>query len=179
MIFMERSRNIPIFNIPGMLFWNISRNFLGNFLRIFRKYIMGMFAKYSTNIYLLDGLRACEKFTGQKYIYQFIRNKPKFVEPVQFNLGVDKDNKSDSIQYMPILSTLKVLLKHEDILGSVLDQENDKEGNGRLRTYKDGTACRSNEFFSLDKNSFQLVLYHDFGNANLLANIRFQSTRVC
>ena len=51
--------------------------------------------------------RTCEKFTGQKCLSQFIRNKPKFIEPIEFNLGVDKDNKSDSIQYVTILSTLK------------------------------------------------------------------------
>ena len=30
-IFMEQPGNIPIFNIPGTLFWNIQRNFIGNF----------------------------------------------------------------------------------------------------------------------------------------------------
>ena len=51
-IFIEHSRNVPIFNIPGTLFQNIPRNLIGNFLRIFRKHIMGMFHEYSTNIYL-------------------------------------------------------------------------------------------------------------------------------
>ena len=30
-ISMEQPGNIPIFNIPGTLFWNIPRNFIGNF----------------------------------------------------------------------------------------------------------------------------------------------------
>ena len=34
-IFMEQSENIPIFNIPGTLFQNIPRNFIGNFFRIY------------------------------------------------------------------------------------------------------------------------------------------------
>ena len=59
--------------------------------------------------------RACEKFTCQKSLSQFIRNNTKFVKPVEFKLGVNKDSKSDSIQYVSILSTLKVLLEHEDI----------------------------------------------------------------
>ena len=71
---------------------------------------------------------------------------------------------------MSILPTLKVLLEHEHVLGSVLDQGNDKEGNGRLRTFKDGTTYRRNELFSLDKNSSQLVLYRDFGTVNPLGN---------
>ena len=36
-------------------FGNIPRNFIGNFFRIYREYIMGMFHKYYTNIYLPGG----------------------------------------------------------------------------------------------------------------------------
>ena len=54
-IFMERSGNIPIFNIPGTLFGNIPRNFIGNFFLAFREYIMGMFHEYSTKVYLPSG----------------------------------------------------------------------------------------------------------------------------
>ena len=32
--FMEQPGNIPTFNIPGTLFRNISRDFIGNFFRI-------------------------------------------------------------------------------------------------------------------------------------------------
>ena len=46
---MEQSGNIPIFNIPGTLFRNIPRNFIGNFFRIFWEYIMGMFREYFAN----------------------------------------------------------------------------------------------------------------------------------
>ena len=53
---MEHSGNIPIFNIPGTLFGNIPRNFIGNFFGI-REYIMAMFHECSTNIYLLGGFK--------------------------------------------------------------------------------------------------------------------------
>ena len=53
---MEYSGNIPILNIPGTLFGNIPRNFIGKPFRIFREYIMGMFHEYSTNIYFPGGL---------------------------------------------------------------------------------------------------------------------------
>ena len=36
-IFMEQSGNVPIFSIPGTLFRNIHRNFIGNFLRIYSR----------------------------------------------------------------------------------------------------------------------------------------------
>ena len=49
-IFTEQSGNIPIFNIPGMLFRNILRNSTGNFFRIYWEHLKGMFHEYSTNI---------------------------------------------------------------------------------------------------------------------------------
>ena len=50
---MEHSGNIPTFNIPRTLFGKIPQNFIGNFLQIFREYIMGMFQEYSINICLV------------------------------------------------------------------------------------------------------------------------------
>ena len=38
---MEQPGNIPIFNIPGTLFWNIRQNFIGNFFRIYWEYLKG------------------------------------------------------------------------------------------------------------------------------------------
>ena len=46
-ILMEQSGNIPVFNIPGILFRNIPRNSIGNFFRIYWEYLMGMFHEYS------------------------------------------------------------------------------------------------------------------------------------
>ena len=43
---MEQSGNIPVFNIPGTLFRNIPRNFVGNFSEYTRK----ISRKCSTNI---------------------------------------------------------------------------------------------------------------------------------
>ena len=51
-IFMKQSGNIPIYNIPGTLFRNITRNFIGNFFQIYWEYFMGMVHEYSTNICL-------------------------------------------------------------------------------------------------------------------------------
>ena len=54
-IFMEKSGNIPIFNIPGTLFRNILRNFSENFFRNMLGCLKGMFHKYFTNMYLPGG----------------------------------------------------------------------------------------------------------------------------
>ena len=52
---MKQSGNILTFNIPGALFGNVTRNFVGNFFRIFWECIMAMFHEYSKNIYLPGG----------------------------------------------------------------------------------------------------------------------------
>ena len=46
---------IPIFIIPGALFGNIPRNFIGSIYQIFRKYTMGILHEYFTSIYLPSG----------------------------------------------------------------------------------------------------------------------------
>ena len=55
---MEHPGNIPTFNIPGTLFRNIRRNFIGNFFWIYQEYIVGMLHQYSTNRYL-PGVCVC------------------------------------------------------------------------------------------------------------------------
>ena len=65
---------------------------------------------------------ACKKFSSEKEaLSQFIKQKENFVEAVEIVLGVDpENNKQDTIQYVPILSTLNILLSHEDDLSFVL-----------------------------------------------------------
>ena len=113
--------------------------------------------------------RVCERFRGEKFLSEFIKFKEQFVEPVEINLGWDNvTQKCDSIQYVVIISTLKVLLKHEDVLASILSQKN-QENDDRLRTYQDGKAFHRNRLFSSKQNSLQLLLYHDdFGTVNPL-----------
>ena len=78
--------------------------------------------------------------------------------------------KFDSIRYVPIISILKVLLKHEDVLAPILHQNN-QENDDRLRTYQDGKAFHKNKLFSSKQNSLQLILYHDdFETVNPLGN---------
>ena len=64
---------------------------------------------------------ACKKSSSEKVLSQFIKQKDNLVEPVEILLGADPEsNKQDTIQYVLILSTLNVLLSHEDLLSFVL-----------------------------------------------------------
>ena len=65
---MEYPGNIPTFNIPGTLFRNIRRNFIGNFFWIYQEYIVGMLHQYSTNRYL-PGVCVCVCVYVCVYVY--------------------------------------------------------------------------------------------------------------
>ena len=45
-IFMEQPGNFPILNIPGILFRNITRNFIGNFVRISQANVPRIFLEH-------------------------------------------------------------------------------------------------------------------------------------
>uniref|UniRef100_A0A7M6DS12 Uncharacterized protein n=1 Tax=Clytia hemisphaerica TaxID=252671 RepID=A0A7M6DS12_9CNID len=55
---------------------------------------------------------AFNKFKGAKALSQFTENKPQYVEPIEITLGNNSKGGIDTYQYVPILSTLSVLLKH-------------------------------------------------------------------
>ena len=115
--------------------------------------------------------RVCERFREDKSLSEFIKSKEEFLKPVEINLGWDNvTQKFDSIQYVSIISTLKILLKHEDVLASILHQNN-QEKDDRLRTYRDGKVFHRNRLLSSKQNSLQLILCHDdFETVNPLGN---------
>ena len=54
-----------------------------------------------------------------------LQGKSLYVTPTQINIGSDPiSQKQEFIQYVPLFSTLEVILQHEDVL-SVLYAEND------------------------------------------------------
>ena len=115
--------------------------------------------------------RVCERFREDKSLSEFIKSKEEFLKPVEINLGWDNvTQKFDSIQYVSIISTLKILLKDEDVLTSILHQNN-QEKDDRLRTYRDGKVFHRNRLLSSKQNSLQLILCHyDFETVNPLGN---------
>ena len=56
-------------------------------------------------------VKACRKFTGQKSLSTYIKAKKCFVEPKELQVGFNPGTaKEDSVQYIPIFETLKILL---------------------------------------------------------------------
>ena len=113
-----------------------------------------------------------KKFSSKKVLSQFIKQKENFVNSVEIVLGVDpENNKQDTIQYVPILPTLNVLLFHEDVLTFVLNPEQENSKSGYLHTFRDGEALKNNDLFRTSQNCLKIVFYHDdLGTVNSLGN---------
>ena len=92
-----------------------------------------------------------------------------YIESVERVVGFDHErNKPDSVQYVPILSSIKTLLQHENVLGCIYCDQNLQTGT--INKYTQGSICQKNEPFS-NFLSLQLILYHDdFGVSNPLRN---------
>ena len=113
---------------------------------------------------------AFQKFSGKKALSNYIKGKAEYISPVQINIGMNTEyQKPDSIQYIPLFSTLKMLLQHEDVLGEVVASSNMNHEN--LQSFSDGSSFKNNALFNSEKQSLQVVLYHDdFNVANPLGN---------
>ena len=114
--------------------------------------------------------RSCSRFIGKKALTQYIKKKACYVEPQEVAIGFDEiKQKNDTVQYIPVLETLKIVMSHEDVLGTVLQSR--QSTNGRLYSFNDGAVYKGNKLFSAVKNALELVLYHDdFNVINPLGN---------
>ncbi len=113
---------------------------------------------------------AFAKFKGAKALSQFTENKPEYVEPTEIVLGKNKKGGNDSYQYVPILSTLSVLLKHEDLFAEVV-ANSQTVSDGTLRDFKDGSVFKEHPLFNNEPLALQIILYHDdFNTVNPLGN---------
>lgn len=98
--------------------------------------------------------------------------KQGYVAPKEITLIGD-----DKIVYVPILETLNVLLKHDDIKGEVFS-DRPKVGDS-IESFKDSESFQSNSFFSRNKPTLRLKLYTDeFQIVNPLGN-KARAHKIC
>ena len=93
-IFMEQLGNILIFNIRWTLFRSIPPNFIGNFFRIFREYVMGMFHKYSTNnipVTLFGNIPRNFMENFFRIFWEYIMGMKELNQKCRFVLGMEYD----------------------------------------------------------------------------------------
>ena len=111
---------------------------------------------------------ACKHFTGEKSLSNFVQNKKEFIESQELIIGFDPvTDKNDTVQYVSILRTLRLLLSHEDVLGEVV-KGTTEHTEGVVRSYNDGEMWTENVLFTSDETSLQLILYHDTSVLSIL-----------
>ena len=73
-------------------------------------------------------------------------------------MGFDPvSQKEDSIQYVPIESTLRAILSHEDVLALILQQN--KNNNGVYKSFRNGAAYKNNLFLNSTPSVFEVCIY--------------------
>ena len=122
-------------------------------------------------------VKACRKFTGQKSLSTYIKAKKCFVEPKELQVGFNPETgKADSVQYIPVFETLKILLSKEDIFIYHIEQQNTVTANfnlssdDTLKSFQNGKAFYENRLLNSNKKTVELILYHDFNVVNPLGN---------
>jgi hypothetical protein len=110
----------------------------------------------------------------------YVKEHFPYVAPVEHVLGYTQKTKTrngvhkvvqspDTLQYVPILKTLKAMLSHDDVLGQIL--ESHQSVDGLVRDYCDGELFQQNDLFKSGSDALQLELYHDdFTCTNPLRN---------
>ena len=90
--------------------------------------------------------KAFKKFSGKKNWNEFVKNQEYFIEPKQISLVFDPTTqREDTIQYVPIYSTLNAVLRHEDVLAYNYAETSQ---NGVIKTFRDSLAFKSNKFLN-------------------------------
>ena len=103
-------------------------------------------------------LSACEDLATAKKQEQYIVDHLEYIEPEEHNLNVGGIHQH-TMQYIPILKTLKAMLNHEDVLAHVL--QNRALGNGKYQDFCDGEVYRNNTLFATNPNALIIELYYD------------------
>ena len=67
----------------------------------------------------------------------------------------------DTIQYVPILSTLSKLLENEDIIDQIDTFPERIRNDGKIEDFCDGRVFKTHPLFSIDKSALQIVAYYD------------------
>eukprot|EP00112_Aurelia_sp_Birch-Aquarium-sp1_P011911 Seg250.10 transcript_id=Seg250.10/GoldUCD/mRNA.D3Y31 product="hypothetical protein" protein_id=Seg250.10/GoldUCD/D3Y31 len=116
--------------------------------------------------------RSIENIQSAHMYQQYCNENLSLIEPISYTLGIDKDGKPETMQYVPLLQVLKLLLSKEDVLSHVLN-DNICHSKDYLEDYDDGEIFQGHELFSVDSVALRLHFYTDeFEVANPLGSKR-------
>ena len=87
-------------------------------------------------------VRHVKSSVGKKALSNYFKAQDFYLEHVEKLVEFDHEKvKPDSVQYVPILSALKFLLQHEDVLGHVCENHTKCQGN-TMTNYSQGSLFR-------------------------------------
>ena len=79
---------------------------------------------------------AFKKFSRKMNLNEFVKNKEYFIDPKPIPLGFDPTiQEEDTIQYVPIYSTLNAVLRHEDVFAFIYAETSRQ--NGVIKTFRE------------------------------------------
>ena len=114
--------------------------------------------------------KAFKKFSRKKNLNEFVKNQEYFIEPKQISLGFDPTSqREDTIQYVPIYSTLNAVLRHKVVLAHIYAETSLQ--SGVIKTFGDSLAFKSKKFLNSREHVSEISLYHDdFSVVNPVGN---------
>ena len=81
----------------------------------------------------------------------------------------ENDHKTEYMQYIPLLESLKAMLQNDEIFSAVMNPH--QSTDGKLRDFCDGSYYKQHPLFATDDHALQIVLYYDdFGAVNPLGH---------
>ncbi len=90
---------------------------------------------------------------------QYYRKEFSLVEPVQITLGHDDKGKAKHFNYVPILESLKAILRNKSVQHQILNPIH--ADKNMLCDVVDGHVAKSNELFASDPHALQIMLFQD------------------
>jgi len=114
---------------------------------------------------------AFQQLTTEYNVNKYVEANFGYVEPIEYRLqNLDEnDDKREYMQYIPLLESLKEMLKNDEILSAVINPHHSTDG--KLRDFCDGVHFKQHSLFASDDHCLQIVLYYDdFGAVNLLGH---------
>ena len=152
-------------------------------LKLDRKIFSSMIGKSLKNKFEIDAetlmilnskspfFQCCLRSCDEKTLSNFIETKSGFVEPEERLIGYDHEKrKVYIIQFVPILSSLRCFLQHEDVLGTIFSFQGSSDTEN-IDTFNKGYRLKNNLLSSTSNHQLRIILHHDgFGISNPLGN---------
>lgn len=112
---------------------------------------------------------AWSKLNSSDNLDKYLEGHLNYVKPVEIVLGESQNNKRETLQYVPVIETIRYLLQFQDVLNDV--KGGHKSQDNVLRDICDGYLVRDHPLFSQDKDALQIIFYLDEVNfVNPLGN---------